>query len=141
MKLKILFAAGLILMLSSCIKKIQEVDDASTNIFDPEYTGEQWFIYEEVSMYTNSNNDTKIRIDIKVPEENVPTLNPVGFSIWSKLNNSAERIDSLTIDNAGDYTTSLIYDPDGSTDYCIDLGIYNYNPDTVFNIFSECKSL
>jgi len=129
------------LLFASCLKKIDEVENASTNIFDPNYTGGQWWVYEDVSLVTNSNNDTKIKIDILVPEENVPTLNPVGFSVWSQLNEYEGRVDSLSVDYSGDYSGALIYDPDGSTDFCLQLGIYNYDPDTIVNVFSECKSL
>lgn len=131
----------LCLLTQSCLKKIEQVENATDNIFDPDYTGTQWWVYEDVSLITNSNNDTKIRIEVVVPEENVPTLNPVGFSVWSQLNSYEGRIDSLSVNFSGDYSGTLLYQPDGNTDFCLQLGIYSYEPDSIINVFSECKTL
>lgn len=125
----------------SCLKKIDEADSLNSNIFDPEYAGEKWYSIQEISSYTNSNNDLRVRIDYAISESTVPTIKPTGLSIMADCNQYPTVLDSAVRTYQGYYKGSLEYLPDGSGQYCINLGIYLWAEDTTINRFTECISL
>lgn len=126
--------------LSSCLKKIEEAESLNSNIFDPEYAGEQWYTIEDISTIT-INNDLKVRIEYSISESVVPTVQPTGFSITANCNNYPTEIDSAVLNYKGNYDGVLEYAPDGSSEYCLDLGIYLWKQDSTINRFSDCISL
>jgi len=128
-------------MFSSCLKKIEEVETANTNIFDPGYAGEQWFVYDDVYTYVNSSSQTRVKILVTVPEENAPEIQPTNIPISASINEYSTILDSASITSSGDY--SLIFDliPDGSPNYCLSMGVYLKEQDSVMNVFTECKDL
>ena len=128
------------LLFTSCLKKIDAVETANDNIFDPEYAGEQWWVYEDVILFTNSNNDQKIKIKLSVPQENVPDLNPPQISYKAILNESEELIGDFSIQQSGDYEEEIIINPLPTTNYCLDLGVYVEEDSITINKFYECRS-
>lgn len=139
--IRLLICISIGMTLSSCLKKIDEMDNLNTNIFDPEYAGDKWYSIDDAYLYTNSFNDQYVRIEYSIPESAVPTIQPTGISIMSECNSYPAQTDSAILSYKGHYEGVLQYVPDGSTDYCIDLGIYIWQEDTTINRFSECVSL
>lgn len=139
--IRLLICISIGMTLSSCLKKIDEMDNLNTNIFDPEYAGDKWYSIDDAYLYTNSFNDQYVRIEYSIPESAVPTIQPTGISIMSQCNNYPAEPDSAILSYKGHYEGVLQYLPDGSTEYCIDLGIYIWDKDTTINRFSECVSL
>ena len=126
---------------SSCLKEIDAMNHLNTNIFDPDYAGDKWYSIDEAYKYTNSFNNELVFIKYSIPESAVPLLQPIGFPLTADCNNYPTVIDSVTIQYEGHYEGDLLFPADGSTEYCIDLGIYIREEDTTINRFSECVSL
>ena len=137
---KFLIYAIIGLTCTSCLKKISQVDEANTSLFDEEYSGEQWFIFEDVYTFTNSNNDFKVRLEYVIPAEFAPDLKPTGIKVEALVNGYPAKLDSAVINNSGGYEGSLEYSPDGSSQYCLNLGIYINEENRSINNFSDCKS-
>jgi len=137
---KVFFLLLIAAVSTSCLKKISQVDEANTSLFDEEYTGDQWFIFEDVYTYTNSNNDLKVRLDYMIPAEYAPDLKPTGIKVEALVNGYAPKLDSAVVNNSGSYEGSVEYSPDGSSEYCLNLGIYINEEGRSINNFSECKS-
>ena len=126
---------------SSCLKKVEGADSLNSSIFDPEYDGGQWYVIDDISTYTNSNNDFKVRIEYIIYESVLPKLKPSGLSITADCNQYPTVKDSAELNYKGNFEGVLEYTPDGSTEYCLDLGIYLWSEDSTINRFSQCVSL
>ncbi|UKN02284.1 hypothetical protein K6119_01965 [Paracrocinitomix mangrovi] len=136
-----IIAISLIFLSSSCLKKIEEVETANTNIMDPDYAGGQWFVYDDVYTFTNSNNDQFVKLDFTIPAENAPKLKPTFIDLAVKVNGGNYIYTSVNINTQGDYDGSVAVVPQGETNYCVEIGVYVEEEDLVINSFSECKSL
>lgn len=125
----------------SCLKKIDEVDSANTNIFDPNYAGEQWWVFEDVYTYTNAFNDQFIRFEIVIPEEKAPTLKPTKIDLAISVNGTAAQYTVANIKSNGDFEGHLDITPTGETNFCLEIGVYVEDEDLTINSFTECKNL
>jgi hypothetical protein len=124
----------------SCLKKIEQVETANTSLFDEEYAGDQWFVYEDVYIFTNSNNDQIVKIDYVIPSAYAPDLRPTVIKVEGLVNSYPAQLDSAVINNSGAYEGSFEFVPDGASEYCLSLGIYINQEKKSINHFSECKS-
>ena len=139
--MKYLIVVILGLSLTSCLKKVVEVETANTNIMDPEYGGDQWWIFEDVYVYTNQNNDQFIRFEITLPGENAPQLKPPKIDMALVANGATPVYDVLEIKSNGDYEAMVDIDPTGETNFCIEVGVYVSEENLIINSFTECKAL
>lgn len=138
--MKYIALLSIIAFCSSCLKKIEEVDTANTNIFDPEYAGDQWWIYDDVSMFTNQNNDTYIKIEFSA-EDHLPDLKPTSIDVSVIINEEPPIYTTMDISPSGDLEGIVTISPMSTTNYCIEIGVYIEEEDRTINSFSECKSL
>ena len=136
----VLLLSSLVLF-TSCLKKIEAVEEANDNMFDQDYAGEQWWFYDNVTLFTDSNNDQKVKIELSVPQENAPDLNPPQIRYKAILNESVELIGNFSIEQSGDYREEIIINPLSTPNYCVDLGVYVPEDSLTINNFTECKSL
>ena len=125
----------------SCLKKIEEVDTANTNIYDPNYAGGQWWIYEDVFLWTDQINNQWIRFELSVPETYVPTIKPTFIDLGVTVNSGTEYFPKASISPSGDYEAVLDISYTVATDFCLDVGVYVEEQDTTINVFTDCKSL
>lgn len=125
----------------SCLKKVEEVETANTNIFDPEYVGGQWWVFDDVYVYTNSNNDQKVRFDYSIPSANAPDLKPTQIDLMVSINNGTPFQDIAEITQNGRYEGSCEINPSSSTNYCLEIGVYVEEEELTINSFMECKDL
>ncbi|MBD3638221.1 MAG: hypothetical protein HUJ25_12785 [Crocinitomicaceae bacterium] len=132
---------GILLLFSSCLKKIDEVETANTNIFDPEYAGDQWWVYDDVYIYTNSNNDQKVRFLYSIPENKAPDLKPTHIDVSISVNGATPVFTQADITKDGNFEGELEINPSGVTNYCLEIGVYVVEEDLTINSFTECKSL
>lgn len=131
----------LLLSCTSCLKKIEEVETANTNIFDPEYGGEQWWVFQDVYSFTNINNDQFIRFEITIPEENAPNLKPPHIDLGIKVNDAGPYVVQANINYTGGYLAVLDIPPSGSANFCLEVGVYVEETELIINSFTECKDL
>ena len=129
------------LLLSSCLKKIEEVDSANTNIFDPDYAGEQWWSYDDVYLYTNSNNDQFVHFDFSIPQEKAPKLKPPTIDVSVKVNGGDPHYTGANIYIDGSYKGGLNIPPTGETSFCLEIGIFVESDTLIINEFTDCMSL
>ena len=132
---------GIALIATSCLKKIEEVETANNNIFDPEYAGEQWWVYEDVFMFTDQNNNTYVRFEIGIPEENAPELKPPQIDLAVTVNGGNTYYTEASVNYTGNYKGVVNIFPTGETNFCIDVGVYVEEEGLIINSFSECKAL
>lgn len=130
-----------LLLFSSCLKKIDEVETANTNIYDPEYAGDQWWQYTDLYLWTNTNNDQKVRVQVTVTEEYAPQLKPTNIPLTISVNGSSLYETTAAITQNGNYICDLDINPQSTTNYCIDVGVYVEEEDITINVFSECRGL
>ncbi|MCG8576182.1 MAG: hypothetical protein MI810_14930 [Flavobacteriales bacterium] len=138
MKKLVYIAILLPFVLSSCFKKIEGIDELNTNIYDREYAGDQWFQIEEATEFINEVGQTKVRIDILVPEESTPGLKPSFFYYSVDVNNEDLGVQSASKKEEGHYEIELIVDTDPSSNYCVMLGVWIEEDEEAINHFSEC---
>ena len=137
---KILIIATSVFALSSCLKKIEQVDTANTNIYDINYQGEQWFVLEDIYLYTQNNNQF-VSIDYRIPRSFAPDLSPTGIMVEGLVNDYDAKLDSAIIGSDGSYYGSFSYLYDGSTNYCLNAGVYIRELDYSINHFADCTEL
>lgn len=138
--MKYLISISALLFLTSCLKKIEEVESANTNIFDPEYAGEQWWEYDDVSLITNQNNDTYVSIEFSA-EEHLPELKPTLMDVRVVVNDGTPIYTSMILSPSGDLEGVVNILPTGETNFCVEVGVYVQEEDRTINTFTECKSL
>lgn len=138
---KAIVLVSLLLLLSGCFKKFEEVGDLNSKIFDREYTGEKWFEIADAYFYLNFAGVSKARAEIIIPEENVPGLQPSNIAIYA----TAADMDPLIIDFPhlanGDYGATIDLPYDGLITYCFSLSIYVTVTQEKINSFEDCFSL
>jgi hypothetical protein len=126
------------LLATSCLKKIEGVNDLDTNIFDKEYAGPCWFYVDDTYTYFNMFGMPRVMVEAVLPEENVPGLKPSMIFITCQVNNQQEILFNSTVNNKGDYTFYFDAAPESSNSYCLEAGIYLQEEDTTINRFTIC---
>jgi hypothetical protein len=142
MKIYILFIAVLAgLSLSSCLKKIEGTDSLTTNIFDAEYTGDVWFLIDDIYTYYTDFGQLKVRVEAAIPNANMPVLKPYLIYINCHVNDEPEITFYAYKNTKGDYPFYFDLMPVTSNQYCLEAGIYLQDQDTTINRFTLCTSL
>ncbi len=141
--IKALAVIILLLVLTGCLKKIEEADELTTNIFDREYTGDQWYNVNEVSLFTNDLGQNKARFDVVIPNENLPELKPSNVQVWvSGYGGDSTAVLDFVLTGSSLYKSTIDLPYAGATaDYCVTLGIYLEDENDVINKFSGCYNL
>jgi hypothetical protein len=142
MKNYILFIAVLAsISLSSCLKKIEGTDNLTTNIFDVEYTGDAWFLIDDIYTYYTVFGQLKVRVEAVIPNANMPVLKPNLIYINCHVNDEPEITFYTYKNTKGDYPFYFDLFPASSNEYCLEAGIYLQDQDTTINRFTLCGSL
>ena len=97
----------------SCLKKVEQVETANTNIFYPDYAGGQWFVFDDVSIYTNQNNDQRLKFEFTIPESYAPDLQPTEIDLGVKINDGAQLLTIAHIKTNGSYEGIIEINPTG----------------------------
>lgn len=130
------------LFFGSCLKKIEEADNLNTNIFDRDYTGDQWYVINDTYQITNDLGQIKARIEVSIPQENVPELKPSNIKVHVEGDGlPVTVIDFPKSGGAGNYDAIVDLPYNGLITYCITLGIYVEEEDAAINLFEECFQL
>lgn len=135
--LLLVFAFGF----TGCLKKIEEVDQQTTNIFDREYTGEQWFVIDEFFQYTNELGQIRVRVELVVPDENTPVLKASDFDSQIQADGFDEAVVIFNLRTDGSYGVGIDLVYGGVGEYCVTVGIYLEDEETVINSFTDCFTL
>ncbi len=130
-----------LLLLSSCLKKIEDADKLTTNIFDVEYTGDVWFLIDDIYTYYTDFGQLKVRVEGLIPNANMPVLKPNLIYINCHVNDEPEIIFYTYKNTKGDYTFYYDLMPETTNSYCLEAGIYLQDQDTTINRFTVCASL
>lgn len=127
----------------SCLKKIDEVDEADKNIFDPTYDGDIWFEVDTIYLFTDQWNNEKVKFNYHILEERTPLLKPSQINLWIAVNDNNGFFAPAPLSTAGLYGGTFTQLPDGTTSYCVEIGVVTINGgDTlVYNQFTQCKDL
>lgn len=131
----------ILLLCCSCLKKIEEVETANTNIFDEEYAGDQWFVFDDVYLYTTSNNDLRLKFEYSIHENRAPELQPTNIPISIRINGGDVIITSAPIQPDGNYDGEFEINPTGETNFCLEIGVYIEEENKTINSFVDCKDL
>ena len=126
---------------SSCLKKIEEVDELNTNIFDREYEGGQWFVVDDVFQLSNELGELKVRFEVVIPSESVPELKPSNIKVHAEGDGLDVTVYDFPLTGSGDYKAIVDLPYLGLITYCIKLGVYIEDENAAINLFSYCKAL
>lgn len=137
--MRVVVSIILVLITTSCLKKIEGVDELNTNIFDKEYAGGCWFEIEDTYWFINDFGLPRMRVKAVLPDENVPDLSPNLIYIKCRVNNQPEILFNAFTDSKGDY--KFYYDAviESSNNYCLQAGLYIQDEDTTINTFTLCS--
>lgn len=137
---KIGFFISVVLLFSSCLKKIDGVDQLNTNIYDKEYAGDSWFIIDDMVGFL-VDGQLRYKMKILIPKENLPNLKPTFIDVNCQVNSQDFGVNQAVLKTTGDYKLDLVVVPDGGTEYCITMGIYVQEEDVTINSFTECTNI
>ena len=139
--MRLIICVSLVLSFTSCLKKIDGVDELNTNIFDKEYQGDCWFYIKSTTTFINQFGQTRVRVIGILPDANMPALKPSSIKIRYQVNEQSEILAAVPIDNKSNYT--FIYDavPETVNSYCLKAGIYLESEDSTINTCVICDEL
>ena len=139
--MRLIICVSLVLSFTSCLKKIDGVDELNTNIFDKEYQGDCWFYIKSTTTFINQFGQTRVRVIGILPDANMPALKPSSIKIRYQVNEQSEILAAVSIDNKSNYT--FIYDavPETVNSYCLKAGIYLESEDSTINTCVICDEL
>lgn len=128
-------------LFSSCLKKIDGVNELNSNIYDYEYSGECWFYIDDAYSYFNDFGQQFVKIEAVLPEEKFPGLQPNLIFITCNVNEEQEVIFNSYINTKGDF--EFFYDAQVSSnnEYCLEAGLFIQDRDTTINRFTLCTNL
>ena len=139
MRISLLFIS-LIFLMSSCLKKIDGVDELNSNVFDKEYTGGLWFEIDD--FYTVLiDGQTRYKMEVLIPKENLPSLKPSFLEVSCNVNEQDFGVVQANLTSDSNFEFFLIVIPDGGTDYCLTMGIYLDDEELTINSFTDCTTL
>lgn len=142
MRAKFLFFVVISFFLSSCLKKIEEVNHLNTNIFDKEYQGDSWFFIDDIYTYYNNFGQQFVRVEAVLPEQNMPELKPNLIFISCSVNDGTKVIFNAHLDSDGSYPFYYDLPPLApGSEYCLEAGLYLEEEDTIINTFVSCTQL
>ncbi len=137
----ILVLLVLALTASSCLKKVEGIDELNTNVYDPDYAGEQWFEIVNIFQFTNSLGQIRVRVTFQIPESNTPDLKPSTIDLGVRRGSGAWINDEFNLIGDGVYEGEIDFEKTDSDVYCLSLGIYVEEDNEIINDFMECVAL
>lgn len=137
----VIFAIALIAGLSSCLRKIEKVDELNTNVFDKDYAGGTWFQIVDAYTFFNDMGLPRVRVEAMIEGSKMPGLKPSYVQIAASVNGEAEVLLIANLDGNGNYDFHVDALVNSSGDYCLTAGIYLEDEETTINSFTECTSL
>lgn len=137
---KIVLIGMVLTLATSCLKKIQAVDELNTNVFDRDYTGDTWFEITSLNTYVNIDGQTRVKVKAKVPHEKLPGLKPTFMRLDCQVNNQDFGVINAPLNTSGDYVVELDAVPDGTT-YCLTMGVYVEEDNETINVRTDCTDL
>lgn len=138
---KTLVITTILISLTSCLKKMDEVDNLNDNIFDYEYQGNAWFEIQDVITYYNQFGQLFVRVKAIIPAENTPDLKPNLIYIACDVNDNGQVIFNAYKNVNGAYPFYYDLLPQSQNNYCLKAGIYLQEQDSIINTFELCGSL
>ena len=140
--LRIFFISVLIFLgLGSCVKDVPGVEETNTNIFDPDYAGEQWFEVIDTYKFFNSVGQQRVKFEVKIPEDNFPGLRPTAVTVACRLAGQDFETFPIYLNLFGEYEFERNYVPNVDDVYCIEIGLINDADSSIINTFTECVTL
>lgn len=136
-----LLVAFLLVGLSSCFKKYEEASDLTTNMFDREYSGECWYEIESIAYYVNDLGQSKARLGLLIPKENLPQLRPSIVTVELSSAGITPTLIDLPSTASGNYKKFVELPYVGVGEYCITMGIFVGTDSTIINSFPRCAQL
>lgn len=141
----IIYSLALLIMLpllmGSCLKKIEGIDELNTNIFDRDYEGDIWYDVNSVSQVSNDLGEIKTRFQIRIPKANLPGLVPSYIKIHVEGDGIAVTVLDLPLSPGGNFDRAIDLPYTGTGEYCLTLGVYNEEEDAAINLFEYCATL
>lgn len=137
-----LLLMGLLVFASSCLKKLEEVDQLNDNIFDREYEGKQWFVLESAEQVTNDLGQIRTRVLVLIPDEFVPDLEPSVIRVVVNANSYDDYVLGIPKDPLLGYAQTIDLPYEGAAeDYCLNIAIYDAENEDAFNAFDDCITI
>jgi hypothetical protein len=112
------------LLLTSCFKKLEGVDELNDNIYDREYTGGPWFQITDAVEYFDIFANPKVRVEIEVPAEATPTYKPSNFYYTLDINGEDFGTVFEPMQEEGHYEIEKSVDPHPSDTYVVTMGVW-----------------
>jgi len=132
----------LILVSTACLKKIDEADQLDYNIYDREYTGDQWYVIDNAEQVTNELGQIRARLLVIIPDENVPGLEPSAIRVVVNAVGFNDTVVDFLKDPLLGYARSIDLPYEyGPFNYCINLAIYDDSNDDGINAFDDCVTI
>ena len=125
----------------SCVKKVENIDNIDTNIFDEEYAGDQWFEVIDAYEFYNSEGQLKVKFEVEIPKENLPNLRPTKIDLAIKLNSGSYEYIECFQNVFGDFEFEKDYSKVSTGSYCLDIGLFDEEEDRILNNFTECVNI
>ena len=140
-KRSLLLLPLLLLFVSSCLKKVEGVDEIDTNIFDREYAGDIWYNITDIEQVTNGVGQLKARLTITIPKSNLPGLVPSSIKIHAEGDGLAVTVIDFPLVSGGSFKQIIDLPYTGVGEYCIKLGVYLEEENAAINLFDACTSI
>lgn len=128
-------------VLTSCVKDVPGVDETTSNIFDVDYDGEQWFEVVDAYKFFNNVGQQRVKFEVIIPDENFPGLRPTAVNVACRLVGEDYEFFPIYQNLYGEYEFERNFVPNADDVYCIDIGLISDIDSTVINNFTECVSL
>lgn len=138
------YTAGLafmVLLLSACFKKYDEIDTLNMNMFDREYAGDAWFNVDSVYYFVTPSGSSQARFEISIRKDRLPSLRPSSIAVEFSTAGVDPFIIEFPLTGGGAYERIIDLPFTGSGEYCITLGVYVSSDSSVINRFEGCGTL
>jgi hypothetical protein len=129
------------LFLGSCLKKLEEIEETNSNIFDREYNGDRWYNVNSLEQISNELGEIKARFDAQLPRENLPGLLPSYVEFYLQGDGITGGVIGAPLAPGGNFDFEIDLPYTGAGEYCISLGIYIEEENETINIFEYCATL
>ena len=137
---KLILYSFLVFLTTSCLKKLKEVDELNTNIFDKEYAGDTWFVIDDMSTIL-IDGQTRYKMEVRVQKSFLPGLKPSSIFLDCQVNSQEYDIVEANLNSDGEFDFFLIVIPDGTDTYCLAMGLYVNSEEITINSFTSCYTL
>ena len=138
--MKIFTLLSVVLLMSSCFKKLDGADTLNDNIYDRDYTGDAWFEVVSAAEFLDIFGNPKVLIDITIPADATPEFKATNFYYEATINTTDLGVNYVPREEEGHYDISITMDPDPSETYDITLGVWIEDYQESINPFTETVS-